>query len=204
MKTLVIHPFDATMKKHKDLIQNGASAHSAEDRQQNDFYATDPKALEVFLKESGINLQNVWECACGQGHLAEVLKSQNLLGKASDLIDRGYGETGVNFLESKFWQGDILTNPPFSHALEFAEKALSIVPDYQNVILLMRIQFLEGKRRKHFLQTHPPRFLYVSSSRLLLAKNADFVRYNKPSANCYAWYVWQKGWKGDTVVRWFN
>jgi len=39
---------------------------------------------------------------------------------------------------------------------------------------------------------------------LLLAKNADFVKYNTPSANCYAWYVWEKGFKGETILRWFN
>ena len=49
------------------------------ERQQEDFYATDPKALELFLdklKQDKIYLFNVWECACGQGHLAEVLKKQ--------------------------------------------------------------------------------------------------------------------------------
>lgn len=70
--------------------------------------------------------------------------------------------------------------------------------------MLMRIQFLEGQRRKPFLLTNPPKYVYVSSSRLLLAKNADFVKYNTPSANCYAWYVWEKGFQGETILRWFN
>lgn len=25
-----------------------------------------------------------------------------------------------------------------------------------------------------------------------------------PSAVCYAWYVWEKGYKGDTIVRWID
>ena len=60
------------------FTQIGASSHSKEDRQEDDFYATEPKALEKFLDESGIKLFNVWECACGEGHLAEVLKKRNL------------------------------------------------------------------------------------------------------------------------------
>jgi|GEM_PF-2681858 len=78
------------MDKRGEFTTIGASAHSLGDREENDFYATDPKALEVFLPE--ISFRNVWECACGQGHLAEVLKNHNLLGKASDLIDRGLAE----------------------------------------------------------------------------------------------------------------
>lgn len=187
------------------FTQIGASSHSKEDRQEDDFYATDPKALEKFLDESGIKLFNVWECACGEGHLAEVLKKRNLLGKASDLINRGYGDVDVNFFYlSEFWQGDILTNPPYDKAVEFCKHSLDCVDNGRLVVMLMRIQFLEGKKRKEFFKKNPPKFVFVSSSRLLLAKNADFEKYNKPSANCYAWYVWEKGYKGETILHWFN
>ena len=102
------------------------------------------------------------------------------------------------------WNGDILTNPPYSDAKSFCSHALECVDYGSKVIMLMRIQFLEGKGRKTFFALNPPKYVYVSSSRLLLAKNADFVKYNTPSANCYAWYVWEKGFDGETTVRWFN
>ena len=106
-----------------DFTTLGASAHSKEEREENDFYATDPKALELFLDQTGIELENVWECACGEGHLAKVLDARGLLGKASDLIDRGYGDTDVNFFYlSEFWEGDILTNPPYSEAMKLQTK----------------------------------------------------------------------------------
>lgn len=188
-----------------DFTTLGASAHSDEEREENDFYATDPKALEIFLDQSGIEINNVYECACGQGHLAEVLRTRGLLGRASDLIDRGYGEIDTDFYyEFNIWNGDILTNPPYGDAMRFCQHALDIVNDGSKVIMLMRIQFLEGQRRKPFLLANPLKYVYVSSSRLLLAKNADFVKYSTPSANCYAWYVWEKGFKGETTLRWFN
>ena len=191
--------------KKSDFITIGASAHSDDVREENDFYATDPKALELFLDQSDITLKNVWECACGQGHLAEILNKRGLLGRASDLIDRGYGQTESNFFYySDIWDGDILTNPPYNDALKFCKHALDCVDVGSKVIMLMRIQFLEGKKRKTFLQENPPKYIYVSSSRLLLAKNADFIKYNTPSANCYAWYVWEKGFKGESILRWFN
>jgi hypothetical protein len=191
--------------KMSDFTTIGASAHSTEERQKNDFYATDPKALEIFLDEVGLPLGNVWECACGEGHLARVLRDRRMLGRASDLFDRGYGDIGINFYEQlQEWNGDILTNPPYSDAVEFCKHALQLVPTGRFVVMLMRIQFLEGQRRKPFLLSNPLRYVYVSSSRLLLAKNGDFIKYNTPSANCYAWFVWQKGYRGDSVIRWFN
>ena len=188
-----------------DFTTIGASSHATEERQENDFYATDPAALEMFLDEVGLPIGNVWECACGEGHLARVLQDRRMLGRASDLFDRGYGETGINFYEQlSEWNGDILTNPPYSNAVEFCKHALQLIPEGRFVVMLMRIQFLEGQRRKPFLLSNPLRYVYVSSSRLLLAKNGDFVKYNTPSANCYAWFVWQKGYKGESVLGWFN
>jgi hypothetical protein len=34
--------------------------------------------------------------------------------------------------------------------------------------------------------------------------NGDFERYAKATAICYAWFVWEKGFKGDTIIRWIN
>lgn len=66
----------------------GSSNHSEVEREKYDFYATDPKALELLLKLE--KFENVWECACGQGHLSEILRKNNIHGKSSDYIDRGY------------------------------------------------------------------------------------------------------------------
>ena len=71
---------DWTGNKRTTFVQLGASNHTDKEREQNDYYATDPHALEIFLdklKEDGIELHNkIWECACGQGHLSNVLKTR--------------------------------------------------------------------------------------------------------------------------------
>lgn len=84
--------FDQT--KNKDWTGNtnsvfkslGASNHTLEDRQENDYYATEPKAIELLLKMEDFN--NVLEPACGEGHLSEILIKNNIHGKSCDLIDR--------------------------------------------------------------------------------------------------------------------
>lgn len=44
-----------------DFRTLGATAHAIEEREANDFYATDPITLEKFLDDTGIELKNVWE-----------------------------------------------------------------------------------------------------------------------------------------------
>lgn len=181
----------------------GASSHSDGTRQKNDFYATEPNALEQLLKQEQFN--NVWECACGEGHLSKVLIKHNIHGLSTDYIDRGFGQHGIDFLSFDVteWAGDIVTNPPFKYSLEFVEKALRIINSGNKVAMLLRIQFLESKSRQQFLKINPPKTIYVSSSRIICAKNGEFEKY-KSSAMCFCWFVWERGYTGDTVIKLFN
>ena len=66
----------------------GASNHVEEERQEDDFYATDPTAIDDLLRYETFN-KNIWECACGQGHLAERLKEitlYNIENKLEEII----------------------------------------------------------------------------------------------------------------------
>ena len=185
----------------------GASSHTEKERQKHDYYATEPKAIELLLKMEKFN-HNVWECACGEGYLSKVLEDAGYNVMSSDLIDRGYGEGNADFLsiDNVLWEGDIITNPPYKYAQEFIEKALSIIPIGNKVAMFLKLQFLEGKARKELFNVHPPKVVYVSSSRLLCAKNGDFEqgKKNGGSAVAYAWYIWEKGHKGHPILRWFN
>jgi hypothetical protein len=42
----------------------GASSHAQEERETHDYYATEPKALELLLELETFS-NNIWECACG-------------------------------------------------------------------------------------------------------------------------------------------
>lgn len=127
--------------------------------------------------------------------------------KSTDLIDRGYGTGGIDFLmQWENFDGDIVTNPPYKYAQDFIEHSLKIIPKGNKVAMFLKVQFLEGKKRKELFRNHPPKAVYVSSSRILCAKNGDFERMKKGggSAVAYAWYVWENGYKGDTIIKWIN
>lgn len=136
--------------------------------------------------------------------MSEALIGGGYSVTSRDLVDRGYGEV-ADFLaiDNTEWDGDIVTNPPYRYALEFVEKALAIIPEGRKVAFFLKLTFLEGKGRKHLFQTQPPIRVWVSCSRLLCAMNGKFDKIGG-SATAYAWFVWQKGYKGPTEVRWFN
>lgn len=184
----------------------GASNHTNHERAEYDYYATEPKAVEKLL-ELETFAPVIWEPACGQGHIAEVLKEKGYKVLCSDLIDRGYGTGGIDFLKADIYEvfdGDIVTNPPYNVALDFIKKALDVVKPGKKVAMLLKIQFLEGKKRKDFFSKFPPRTIYVSRSRIRCAPNGDFDNFRNGSTICYAWYVWEKGFTGDPVIKWFN
>ena len=138
----------------------------------------------------------------GGGHLANVLVDQGYKVYASDIVDRGYDGTEIiDFLKLEsnvLFSGDIITNPPYKYALEFVEKALDIVNEGNKVAMFLKLTFLEGQKRKQFLTNNPPK-VYVYSKRQICAKNGEFEKISS-SAVAYAWFVWEKGYKGDIIV----
>lgn len=170
---------------------------------QHDFYATDPKMANWLLKLEP-QLNNIWEPAAGQGHLAKEFDKVGKLGKATDLYNYGYCDSDVNFLEcNEKWDGDIVTNPPYNKSQEFAERALGLIDKGHYVCMFLKLTFLEGKKRKKFFKDFPPIRVWVSTSRVMCAKNGDFNQKDS-SAVCYGWFIWEKGFQGSPSIGWFN
>lgn len=137
---------------------NGASNHSDSERQCDDFYATDPKAIHKLCAVEKFTPM-VWECACGAGHMVQALKENGYKVMASDIVDRGCPHTLVlNFFDRKIGcTCDIITNPPYKYAKEFVEHALDIVDDGRKVAMFLKLTFLESKSRKALFEKYPPK-----------------------------------------------
>lgn len=141
----------------------GASNHTDKERQQHDYYATEPKAMELLLAEEQFS-PVIWECACGEGHLSKVLEQHGFEVISTDLIYRGFGDPEpLDFLKETLddFEGDIITNPPYSMGLEFVQRALESVRPGGKVAMFLKVQFLEGQKRGEFFKrTPPPKSLY--------------------------------------------
>ena len=75
----------------------GASNHTDEEREADDYYATDPIAIDKLLSVERPNT-NIWECACGAGHLSERLKQHGYSVYSTDIVERGYCDKLIDFL----------------------------------------------------------------------------------------------------------
>jgi len=192
----------------KDWIGNKASTirtsgfhnkKSKYERSSNDFYATDPIALEKLLERESFS--NVWEAASGMGHLSKVLEQKGILGKKSDLIKRG-DEEQIDFLHHNVnWQGDIITNPPYRLSTEFVYKAIETLKENRRVAMIFPQRYLSSKRRYKLFMQYPPQVVYAFSGGVSCALNGDFKAHPN-SAVDYLWIIWQKGYKGETKLRW--
>lgn len=67
----------------------GASNHTDKEREVNDYYATDPIAIDKLLKVEKPN-KHIFECSAGEGHLAERLREFGYDVKTNDIIERNY------------------------------------------------------------------------------------------------------------------
>ena len=182
----------------------GASSHSEGEREVNDYYATDPAAIDYLLEGGATLSHNLWECACGEGHLSKKLSALGYDVKSTDLIYRGFGEGGVDFLQcSSGFDGDIITNPPYKFASDFVTHALALVNSGNKVFMFLKLQFLEGKSRRALFDSKQLKAVYVSSSRIKCAKNGGFEDISS-SAVAYAWFEFEKGFCGDPVIKWIN
>ena len=94
----------------------GARNYAHEDRQTDDYYATEPKAAVLLMDVEKFSPM-IWECACGEGHLSKEFEKAGYQVYSTDLIDRGYG--GIqDFLSS--------ISPPLTRFRHHHEPALQI------------------------------------------------------------------------------
>lgn len=181
----------------------GASNHSDGERAHRDLYCTHPSAVEALLKVETFS-RDIWEPAAGLLHISKTLEEHGHRVRSSDIEARceGVEEKDFLFMDCEQWWGDIITNPPYSTAGEFVLKSLQSVEHGSKVAMLLRLLFLEGQqRRREIFENAPPHTVYVFSRRTVCAKNGDFSAH-AAAAQCFAWFVWIKGWKGDTTVKW--
>jgi hypothetical protein len=184
------------MKKSSALAYVGHNAKG--DREENDFYPTPEKATQSLL-----NLQkfegNIWECACGDGAMSKVMIKNGYDVYSSDLIDRGYGETGVDFLNSTKQVDNIVTNPPFNLAAEFTLQAFKLAK--KKIVMLSKISYLEGvKRRELIFNQNKLEKVLVFSRRVPFKKKSS----NKLAGGlmAFGWFIYDVNYNGKPTIDW--
>lgn len=194
-------------KKHKE-------------RDALDYYSTPSAEVTNILNILNLDLSNtiILEPCCGGGHIYKGI--QDYITKdnypdviiATDIAERASQyqfphETGIQY---DFLSDDyklpidthidyIIMNPPYSTVEPFTIRALEIAE--KGVLMLGRLQFLEGKNRyKNILKDNPPTDVYIYIDRIKCYKNGDETDKSS-SAQAYAWFYWNFEEKNITYPR---
>lgn len=194
-------------KKHKE-------------RDALDYYSTPSAEVTNILNILNLDLSNtiILEPCCGGGHMYKGI--QDYITKdnypdvimATDIAERASQyqfphETGIQY---DFLSDDyklpidthidyIIMNPPYSTIEPFTIRALEIAE--KGVLMLGRLQFLEGKNRyKNILKDNPPTDVYIYIDRIKCYKNGDETDKSS-SAQAYAWFYWNFEEKNITYPR---
>ncbi|MDW9531953.1 hypothetical protein RWE87_13805 [Sinorhizobium meliloti] len=180
---------------------DAAMGHSNYARISHDFYPT-PEWMtygltDIFVDRNPLDSpirfdSDWWEPACGEGHIVEASKGV-MSGKcyATDLIYRGYGKGGCDFLKQDRAPDGvemIWTNPPYGELAEqFVVKALELMqPVNGSVVMLMRNEYDCSKKRMKIFRNHPAYFgKAVATTRPRWIKDST----GSPRHN-YSWYLW--------------
>ena len=177
-------------------------------RHPEDFYRTPGWAVDLILPHLREPL--TWlDAGCGDGAIAERLlaKWPRSMGMGVELDParaRAATRHQIPVFTDSFlrrgaiWEGPVelvISNPPYTFALEFAERALQLAGRCE-VAFLLRAGFLEAKRgseRDEFLEEHKPDVY-------LLGRRPRFTGDGGGDSATYAWLVWGPG-RGERFVR---
>lgn len=163
-----------------------------ENRRELDYYPT-PKECTIALMEFLQLTQSlIWEPACGEGAISEVLKSYGHNVISSDLLNYGYGQSEVDYLTAiplKDYDA-IITNPPFNLSAKFIEKALKEAPI---VAMLLKSQYWHSKSRYNLFTNNPPAYVLPLTWRPNFAPEKG----SAPTMEVH-WTVWMEG---DTIAK---
>jgi hypothetical protein len=166
-------------------------------RAKHDYYPT-PEYVTRDLLEREKFIGNIWEPACGDGAIARVFTEYGFDVIATDLIDRGYGEGGRDFLKENRRVNNIVTNPPYSLGEKFVRHSLELADS--KVAMFLKLVFPEGQSRRKMFETTPLARVWVYSKRVTQHRNGEDKQYT--GMMCFAWFIWDHGYSGDPVIKW--
>jgi hypothetical protein len=168
----------------------------------DDFHETPEIATRALLSVETFT-GPIWEPACGAGAISRVLERTGYRVISSDLVARGYGQPRVDFLmECAPRAPNIVTNPPFKLAAEFARHACALTTG--KVAFLCRLGWLEGKERAQMFAALPIARVWVFAGRLPLMHRDGWDGPKSSSAMAFAWFVFDHAHTGAPVIGWLT
>ena len=154
-------------------------------RADHDFYPTPPEAVRALLSVETFD-GPIWEPACGDGAISKELERFGHEVHSTDLIDRGYGDTGHDFLNPITVARvmlehprlkHVVTNPPYSYRPgigdKFVGQALRIAGGQGGTVaMLLNLGSLAHRSRTLKWRNDPPVRIHIMDD-LICWPNGD-------------------------------
>lgn len=186
------------------VAKPGSKNRSRHTRPADDHFPTPREAVYPLVRHLALP-HRIWEPACGEGHIAKVFEDYGYEVEGTNLIDRGYGEHGVDFLATKKARAScIVTNPPFSLDEEFVLHALALEVDV--ACFFLSIKKLSGATRYQLIHGPTPPALVLPFIQRIKFFDGDTPEEDQPGWNTedFAWFVWRKGFVGKPSISWLS
>lgn len=176
------------------------SANNLGQRKKSDFYET-PYSItrHLLAREPFDHSQTTCEPACGNGAIVKVLKEQHFTPVYYDI------QMGSDFLDQPYHYAYIITNPPFSLAYEFIQKAKEVAD--KKFAFLLPLSYLHGQKRSlniYSNHTYGLKKVYVLTRYPMLgAPLREDGKYHT-GMMVYGWYVFEKGYGDLPSIDWID
>jgi len=173
-----------------------------------EFYPTPPEATRALLSVESFD-GDIWEPACGNGHISKELIKAGYEVVSTDLAHREYGEGGINFLKTaKPLAKHIITNPPYGkHGLAdaFIRKALLHTRKTGGTVamLLNWRSLCNADRHKKYIKT-PPSAIYAIDELTCWPYGIPTSKFPRISKQQYCWLVWKPNHTGAPKLWWLS
>jgi hypothetical protein len=165
---------------------------SGYDRATNDWYREPGWVVDALLNvESFHGLSH--DPACGGGTIPKTMQARGFECSGSDIEDRGFGFTGLDFFKSSLSVGNIVSNPPYNVLQEWVDHSLRCAS--HKVAVIARLAFLESSKRKSWFESRPLARVWVSSKRVSMPPGGTDIKASGGSI-AYAWFVFEHGHAG--------
>ena len=205
-----------------DKVFKLLGAHSTTERAKDDFYQSSTEIANALFEcvKAGIKRNELYaegleetviiDSSVGTGVLLHDIEEQYADTIGYDIVDRGYPDVIIqDWLTVKEIPNPknnpkvIVQNPPFKLALEFVQHSLELLNNGELLFSLHRIQFLEGLERFENLYKNKykrPKYVFVFTKRVSCI--TPDIENKGQNAVCFAWFMWQKGYRGSTQIKW--
>jgi ParB-like chromosome segregation protein Spo0J len=197
------HLVHLPVEKQVARIERDQRKARGESRQPDSYYRTPTDSTRLLLRVEKFGWI-ILEPACGDGAISRVLEDHGYVVISRDLHNRGYGDSGHDFLKATSLPAeDIVTNFPFDDAAAEAMTRHALDLDVRKIAVLHRLAWLEGENRYSalFSQRKLAR-VWAFSPRQTLWRGDDAHPESDGGMTAYGWFVFERDHHGPYTGDW--